>query len=118
MSDWVHSLAQEWGHWMRKADAVGGSIQGTLGRSIDLHDGASIREYGQRIPILDFPNDVNKFHRAWKQLPSPLQGLILVDYKVRAGHKEKRKALRMKRDKYYRTRKQALNEIARLMATN
>jgi len=119
VTDWVHSLANEWGHWMRKSASRDGALQGTLGRIREEGaDGAAIREYGQKVPIMDFPKDVGKFHRAWLRLSDPYQSIIFVDYRVRAGVKEKFDVMHMKRSKYYRVRRKALSETARWMAVN
>ena len=115
--DWVHALAMDWGHWMRRSAAVDTAIQGTLGRIRDEGlDGAAIRSHTDRIPVTDFPLDVARFHRAWKQLDPHLGSIIFLDYRMREPLGKKLEIVRMSKSKYYRTRRKALNNIARAMA--
>ncbi len=117
MTDWVHSLANDWGHWMRKSAAVDGAIRGTLGRIHDEGlDGAAIRAHGDRVPVTDFPLDVARFHRAWVCLDPHLGGIIFIDYRMRDPLKKKLSIMRMKKTKYYRLRRTALDKIAQKMA--
>ena len=117
MTDWVHSLANDWGHWMRKSAAIDGSIRGTLGRIREEGlDGASIRAHSDRIPVTDFPLDVARFHRAWKQLEPHLNAIIFLDYRMRDPLRRKLKIARMRKTKYYRLRRSALDKISQLMA--
>lgn len=119
MTDWVHALANEWGHWMRKAAALDGSIQGTLGRIRDEGpDAASIRVHGTRIPCLDFPSDVSRFHKAWLHLEPEYQAIIFVDYRMREAQSKKIQIMRKTKSAYYRLRKKALNSVAKRMALN
>ena len=121
MTDWVNDLANDWGHWMRKSAAVDGSIRGTLGRIREEGlDGAAIRPHYDKIPILDWPPDVSRFHRAWKALAAHprLQGVIFVDYRMREPLKTKLDIMRLKKSGYYKLRGQALDKVAHLMATS
>jgi len=113
MIDWVHSLANDWGHWLRKSEAKQGSIQGTFGRiSEEGLDGAAIRSHGSKIPVIDFPEDVAKFHRAWLGLDRQYQMVLWVDYKMRKPTKQKFKALNKSKNAYYRLRDQAHSLIS------
>lgn len=117
MSDWIHALANEWGHWMRKAAARDGAITGTLGRIRDEGaDGAAIRSHGQKIPITDFPVDVSRFHRAWLHQEPQHQAIIFVDYRMREPVAKKFALMHKKKNAYYRARRRALDAIARTMA--
>lgn len=114
MSDWIHSLACDWGHWMRKAAAKDGAISGTLGRIMEEGaDGAAIRSHGQKIPVTDFPekSDVGSFHRAWLMLEPHHQCIIFVDYRMREPIKKKFELMGKKKDAYYRARRKALDVI-------
>lgn len=102
---------------MRKAASVDGAIQGTLGRIREEGlDGAAIRSHSDKIPIIDFPLDVAKFHRAWRHLEPHLQGVIFVDYRMREPLPRKLEIMRMKKSKYYRTRRVALDKICQIMS--
>lgn len=116
MADWVKYLAQDWGHWMRKMDRQ--SISGTLGRIQEQGlDGAAIRGHVDNIPIIDFPRDVQKFHSAYKRLDPHHQKIIFLDFRIaNVPHGEKFKALGLKKDTYYRRRREALDTIVREMA--
>ena len=117
MSDWLDALANDWGHWMRRSAAVDGSIQGTLGKiSEEGLDGAAIRSHSDRIPVTDFPLDVAKFHRAWRFLEPHLHGIIFVDYRMRAPLSKKLGIMHMKKSKYYRLRRTALDKICQTMS--
>jgi hypothetical protein len=117
MIDWVHSLAKDWGHWVRKSEAMGGQLQGTMGRIMEEGlDGAAIRSHGQRIPILDFPKDVGRFHRAWLQLDRHHQMIIWVDYKMRKSVQEKLALMNKKKTAYYKLRNDAHGQLSRYMA--
>ena len=111
MIDWVHSLGNNWGHWMRKAEAKQGQIQGTLGRIKEEGEGASIRTHGSTIPIVDFPEEVAAFHRAWLSLIDRYQRIIWIDYKQRLSAKEKFREMDIKKDAYYRLRNDALTAV-------
>jgi len=109
MIDWVHSMGNDWGHWVRKAEAKQGQIQGTLGRIKDEGlDGAAIKSHGYNIPVVDFPEDISEFHRAWLRLADEYQMIIWVDYKHRCPVKRKFKIMQKKKDAYYRLRGNAL----------
>ena len=113
MIDWVHSLGRDWGHWVRKSEAMSGRIQGTLGRIQDEGlDGASIRSHGTKIPILDFPEDVARFHRAWLSLDRQYQMVLWLDYKMRKPIKVKFLLMNKKKDAYYRLRDRAHSIIS------
>jgi len=116
VADWVKYLAQDWGHWMRKADRQ--SISGTLGRIREQGlDGAAIRGHVDNIPIIDFPKDVQAFHTAYKRLDPQHQKIIFLDFRIiNVPHGEKFKALHLKKDAYYRRRRQALDAVTREMA--
>ena len=117
MADWVHSLANDWGHWMRKSAAIDGAIRGTLGRIYEEGaDGAAIRSHGSKIPVTDFPLDVARFHRAWIRLEPHLGRIIFIDYRMRDPLKKKLGILRVKKTKYYRLRRLALDKIVQTMA--
>ncbi len=106
---WVHSLADHWGHWMRKAEAKQGQIQGTLGRiNEEGPEGAAIKSHGAKIPIVDFPEEIAAFHRVWLSLTDRHQMIIWIDYKQRGSVKQKFKKMDMKKDAYYRLRSAAL----------
>ncbi len=117
MIDWVHSMGRDWGHWMRKAEAKQGQIQGTLGR---IHeeglDGAAIKSHGTKIPIVDFPEDIAEFHRGWLKLDREYHLMIWVDYKLRAKIKEKFVLMNKKKGAYYRCRSKAHDAISYEMA--
>lgn len=117
MADWIHCLANDWGHWMRRSAAIDSAIQGTLGRIRDEGlDGAAIRAHSDKIPITEFPLDVARFHRAWKQLEPHLNAIIFLDYRMRDPLQRKLRVARVSKSKYYRLRRQALDAIARNMA--
>lgn len=119
MIDWVHSLACDWGHWVRKSEAKQGVIKGTLGRILEEGlDGAAIRSHGQQIPILDFPEDVATFHRAWLRLDRPYQLIIWVDYRLRRKSAEKFALMNKKKNAYYRLRGKAHSMISYEMAVS
>ena len=116
MIDWIHELAREWGHWVRKAEAKQRQISGTLGRIVEEGpDGAAIRSHHDNIPIVDFPEDVAKFHRAWLKLGKDDKLLIEVDYKRRYSVGKKFAAVGKKKDAYYRARSGALASVMYLM---
>jgi hypothetical protein len=111
--DWVHALAIEWGHWLRKAEARQSSIQGTLGRVRDEGPvAAAIRSKSDRIPCVDFPQRVNAFHRAWLSSPEEYRDILWLDYKRRLPAKEKIRISGLKKHTYYRKRAKAQAEIA------
>ena len=117
MIDWVHSLANDWGHWVRKAEAKQGQIQGTLGRiQTEGLDGAAIRSFGQRIPVVDFPEEVAEFHCAWLRLDEEHQLILWVDYKLRKSIKKKFSLMNKKKTSYYRLRDKAHSVISYEMA--
>ena len=118
MTDWVKYLAKDWGHWMRKADRKGMGLSGTLGRIQEQGlDGAAIRGHIDTVPIVEFPLDVKKFHLAWKKLEPQFQNIIFLDFRIiNINHKDKFKALGLKKDAYYRRRRKSLDAIARSMA--
>lgn len=111
--DWIKVLARDWGGCVRRFEAQLGQISGTLGR---IHeegvDGAAIRSHAQKLPIVDFPKDIQQFHRAWLDLEPPDQNIIWLDAKVRMPFQEKWAAMNMKKDSYYRARRSALMKIA------
>ena len=116
MIDWVHSMGSDWGHWLRKAEAKQGQIQGTLGR---IHEeglnGAAIKSHGNKIPVVDFPEDVQEFHSAWLRLDDEYQMIIWVDYKHRCSVKKKFKIMEKKKDAYYRLRGDAMIALVAIM---
>jgi hypothetical protein len=115
--DWVHSLGKDWGHWVRRQEAQAGRLQGTLGRIMDEGpDGAAIRSRGTRIPIVDFPEDVRKFHRAWLNLERQYQMIIWVDYRMRVPVQRKFELMNRKKNAYYRLRDKAHSLISWEMA--
>jgi len=117
MIDWVHSMGNDWGHWVRKAEAKQGQIQGTLGRIKDEGlDGAAIKSHGYNIPVVDFPEDISEFHRAWLRLDREFQLLIWVDYKLRKSIKKKFALLNKKKTAYYLLRDHAHAAISYQMA--
>ena len=117
MIDWVHSLAKDWGHWMRKSEAKQGLVNGTMGRIKDEGiNGAAIRSYGQKIPIVDFPDDVAEFHRAWLKLDRQFQNILWVDFKLRKSHKEKFALVHLPKTSYYRIRNRAQSMVSYEMA--
>lgn len=119
MINWIDELANQWGHWMRKSESIGGNVHGSLGRIMDEGlDGAAIREYGQKIPVVDFPKDVKKFHRGWLALEPHYQNLVFVDYRIRAKVTDKFDVMNLKKNAYYRRRGQALEKIKEHMALN
>ena len=103
MIDWVDSMGTDWGHWMRKAEAKQGQIQGTLGRIAEEGlDGAAIKSHGSKIPVVDFPEDIAEFHRAWLRLDRGFHLMLWVHYKLR--HRDVRKKFRLmnkKKNAYY-----------------
>ena len=105
----IHSLANDWGHWVRKAEAKSVALQGTMGS--DMWPGVPIRSYGQRIPILEFPEDVQAFHLGWLALEPALKSMIYIDYKLKISQKRKIKLARMGKNSYYKARKKALESI-------
>jgi glutathione peroxidase-family protein len=101
---------------MRKSEAKQGAIGGTLGRIREEGlDGAAIRSYGDRIPIIDFPEDVEEFHRAWLKLEPEHKRIVYVDYKLRIPIAKKLELVGKKKDPYYRLRSNALTAIMYLM---
>jgi len=117
MIDWVHSMGHDWGHWMRKAEAKQGQIQGTMGRIAEEGlDGAAIKSHGQKLPIIDFPEDIAEFHRAWLRLDREDHLLFWVDYKLRPGVPKKFFMMNKKRTAYYRLRDRAHSAISYEMA--
>ena len=116
MIDWVHSMGNDWGHWMRKAEAKQGQIQGTLGRIAEEGlDGAAIKSHGSKIPVVDFPEDVQEFHAAWLRLDDKYQMIIWIDYKYRGAVKKKFKIMKKKKDAYYRLRGDAMISLVAIM---
>ena len=117
MIDWVHSMGNDWGHCMRRSEAKQGQIQGTLGRIKDEGlVGAAIRSHGSKIPIVDFPEDIAEFHRAWLRLDRDYQMMIWVDYKLRSPIERKFELMNKKRSAYYRLRSSAHSAISYEMA--
>ena len=117
MIDWVDSMGNDWGHWMRKAEAKQGQIQGTLGRITEEGlNGAAIKSHGYKIPIIDFPEDISEFHRAWLRLDRDCQMMIWVDYKLNKPIKQKFALMNKKRSSYYRLRDKAHSAISYEMA--
>jgi len=118
MIDWVHSMGNDWGHWMRKAEAKQGQIQGTLGRIGDEGlDGAAIKSHGSKITVVDFPEDISEFHRAWLRLDRDFQLMIWVNYKLRKSVKQKFNLMHKKRTAYYRFLGKTHSAISYEMAT-
>ena len=116
MIDWVDSMGSDWGHWMRKAEAKQGQIQGTLGRIKELgFTGAAIKSHGSKIPVVDFPEDIAEFHRAWLRLADEYRMIIWVDYKHRCSKKKKFKLMAKKKDSYYRLRGDAMISLVAIM---
>lgn len=108
MIDWVHSFGNEWGHWVRKAEAKQGAIRGTLGRiREEPFNGNSVPNFSSKILAIDFPEDVSKFHRAWLSLDEEHKSILWIDYKLRKPALEKFKLAGKKKDAYYRARSKA-----------
>ena len=103
MIDWVNAMGQDWGHWVRKAEAKHGQVIGTLGRIMDEGlNGAAIRAHGWKIPCVDFPEDIAEFHRAWLQADRDIQSILWVHYKLRKGIAAKMTLMDKKKNAYYR----------------
>ena len=112
VSDWIIPLAREWGHEMRAFKAKLGNIQGTLGRIRDEGpDGAAIRGQGDYIPDIDFPLQVQQFHKAWLDLDYHLNKIIRIDYIERGPAPKKWAKMDMSRSEYYKYRRKALVSI-------
>ena len=111
--EWVRGLAMAWGHEMRKFEAKLKGVSGTLGRIADEGpDGASIRGHGDYVPDVDFPLEVQKFHRAWLDLDLPKRSIIYLDFKTRAPVQGKWEKMGMSKSAYYRARAGALTDLA------
>jgi hypothetical protein len=118
--DWVKSLAVAWGREVRRFNKRAQGVSGTMGRIYEEGpDGAAIRSYRpddiQGMPKIDFPREINKFHRAWIDLDYELKSILVVDFVVpnRRGKKHKKwGALEVSKDAYYRRRNRALTKIA------
>ncbi len=116
MIDWVHSLGGDWGYWMRKAERKLGQVQGTMARIKELGEGAAIKSHGSKIPIVDFPEDIAEFHRAWLRLGTDHKMMIWVDYKLRKPIKMKFELMHKKKWAYYQFRDEAHSAISYEMA--
>lgn len=115
MTDWVHHLAAEWGHWLRRLEAEGSLVQGTLGRIFEQGPVAAAIHTAynsQLIPIREMPKRVAQFHSAWLTLDEAHQVLLFVEYKLRLGVKKKFRICNLKKDAYYRARAKAKLLIA------
>lgn len=115
MTNWIHELGREWGHWMRKADALAGNLTGTLGRVYEEGPAAAaIRTAYQRskIPLVEFPQEVDRFHKAWLQLPEDPAEILFIEYKLRVPFEEKWRLANKKKGAYYRARSDAQLQIA------
>jgi hypothetical protein len=110
--NWIRSLAQAWGHEVRKFEARLGNVQGTLGRIKDEGPGASIRGHGDYIPYNEFPREVNKFHKAWLDLDYVPRTMIWLHFKKRGKVKKKAKKIGFGKTKYYKELNAALVQIA------
>ena len=110
--NWIRSLAESWGHEMRKFEAKLGNVQGTMGRIKEEGEGASIRSYSDHLPNIDFPEEVQKFHRAWLDLDYQYRNIIVIGFQKRGPAIKKYRKMGMKRWKYYKTLNTALIQIA------
>ncbi len=117
MTNWVHELGREWGHWLRKADALAGKVDGTLGRIYEEGPAAAAIRTGNRSKVLaiEFPKEVDRFHRAWLKMPNDSAELLLVEYKLRIPAREKWRLVGKKKGAYYRARSAAQIYIAGLL---
>ncbi len=110
MTDWIHALALEWGHWMRRLEAEGSLVRGTLGRIMEQGpEGAAIHtEYGSRpLPVRDMPKRVQAFHHAWLSLEDRYRAVLWAEYKLRMKIRRKCQACGLTRSNYYRERARA-----------
>lgn len=114
MTDWVHALAIDWGHHLRRLEAQSSLVQGTLGRIVEQGpDGAAIRvTFSAKVPVIDWPRHVAEFHRAWLELEELHQAIIFIDYKLRLPVKRKFRLAGKKKDAYYRARANAKLALA------
>ena len=106
-------LAKLWGHEMRKLEAKASSIQGTMGRIREEGPtGAAIKGQRDYVPSIDFPDEVQRFHMAWRDLDFVPKTVIYVHYKQHGKAMKKAAKLGMNKSKYYREIRKALREIA------
>lgn len=111
--EWIRGLANEWGHQMRKFEAKLTNIQGTLGRAVtEGAHGAATGQVGDYVPDIDFPVEVQKFHRAWIDLDIQKRSIIYLDFKTRAPVQSKWEKMGMSKSTYYRARANALIDLA------
>ena len=111
--DWVRGLAQAWGSEVRQFEQRIKSVQGTMGRIREEGEGAAIRGFGDNIPHVDFPRQVQQFHRAWIDLDFHHKAAIWVQFKETWRRPKKMQTLgKESTTSYYRAVNKALVAIA------
>ena len=114
---WIKDLGRQWGHHMRRQDAMAGNIKGTMGR---IHeeglDGAAIRSYVDKVPYNEFPSDVRKFHLAFLKLDTHLKSIVFIHFRLNIPHKKKHEKTGKKQQNYYDYLNLALDKITQNMA--
>lgn len=108
---WIKGLAEAWGHHMRRFEAQLGPTPGTMGRILDEGEGAAIRGHGGHTPNVDFPVDVQRFHRAWTDLDFIPRSVIYVHFKKRGPIKKKLAEMEISKSRYYRLLNRALQHL-------